>query len=234
MSELTLQQVSYRYPGGSRYALDGISGTFSAGKLYAVIGPSGSGKSTLLSLMAGLDRPTEGSLQLNGSDYRSLNLDRCRRQEIAMIFQAFQLFPLLTVLENVCFPMEANGVKQKEAKAKAKELLTSVGISEEQHQRYPANLSGGEQQRVAIARALSSGAGIILADEPTGNLDTANGNQVMEILLRLAHEEGRCVIVVTHDMDIAAQADEVWRMKDGALALEACLGLRPKLHARDK
>lgn len=117
--------------------------------------------------------------------------------------------------------MEANGVKQKEAKAKAKELLTSVGISEEQHQRYPANLSGGEQQRVAIARALSSGAGIILADEPTGNLDTANGNQVMEILLRLAHEEGRCVIVVTHDMDIAAQADEVWRMKDGALALEA-------------
>ena len=221
MSELTLQQVSYRYPGGSRYALDGISGTFSAGKLYAVIGPSGSGKSTLLSLMAGLDRPTEGSLQLNGSDYRSLNLDRCRRQEIAMIFQAFQLVPLLTVLENVCFPMEANGVKQKEAKAKAKELLTSVGISEEQHQRYPANLSGGEQQRVAIARALSSGAGIILADEPTGNLDTANGNQVMEILLRLAHEEGRCVIVVTHDMDIAAQADEVWRMKDGALALEA-------------
>ena len=221
MSELTLQQVSYRYPGGSRYALDGISGTFSAGKLYAVIGPSGSGKSTLLSLMAGLDRPTEGSLQLNGSDYRSLNLDRCRRQEIAMIFQAFQLFPLLTVLENVCFPMEANGVKQKEAQAKAKELLTSVGISEEQYQRYPANLSGGEQQRVAIARALSSGAGIILADEPTGNLDTANGNQVMEILLRLAHEEGRCVIVVTHDMDIAAQADEVWRMKDGALALEA-------------
>ena len=221
MSELTLQQVSYRYPGGSRYALDGISGTFSAGKLYAVIGPSGSGKSTLLSLMAGLDRPTEGSLQLNGSDYRSLNLDRCRRQEIAMIFQAFQLFPLLTVLENVCFPMEANGVKQKEAKAKAKELLTSVGISEEQYQRYPANLSGGEQQRVAIARALSSGAGIILADEPTGNLDTANGNQVMEILLRLAHEEGRCVIVVTHDMDIAAQADEAWRMKDGALALEA-------------
>ena len=221
MSELTLQQVSYRYPGGSRYALDGISGTFSAGKLYAVIGPSGSGKSTLLSLMAGLDRPTEGSLQLNGSDYRSLNLDRCRRQEIAMIFQAFQLFPLLTVLENVCFPMEANGVKQKEAKAKAKELLTSVGISEEQYQRYPANLSGGEQQRVAIARALSSGAGIILADEPTGNLDTANGNQVMEILLRLAHEEGRCVIVVTHDMDIAAQAYEVWRMKDGALALEA-------------
>ncbi len=138
-----------------------------------------------------------------------------------MIFQAFQLFPLLTVLENVCFPMEANGVKQRGGQGKGERTTHLWAFRREQYQRYPANLSGGEQQRVAIARALSSGAGIILADEPTGNLDTANGNQVMEILLRLAHEEGRCVIVVTHDMDIAAQADEVWRMKDGALALEA-------------
>lgn len=217
MSELTLQQVSYRYPGGSRYALDGISGTFSAGKLYAVIGPSGSGKSTLLSLMAGLDRPTEGSLQLNGSDYRSLNLDRCRRQEIAMIFQAFQLFPLLTVLENVCFPMEANGVKQKEAKAKAKELLTSVGISEEQHQRYPANLSGGEQQRVAIARALSSGAGIILADEPTGNLDTRNSCEIMQLLRDSNREFGQTMIVITHDEEIALAADRIIAVEDGRI-----------------
>lgn len=217
MSELTLQQVSYRYPGGSRYALDGISGTFSAGKLYAVIGPSGSGKSTLLSLMAGLDRPTEGSLQLNGSDYRSLNLDRCRRQEIAMIFQAFQLFPLLTVLENVCFPMEANGVKQKEAKAKAKELLTSVGISEEQHQRYPANLSGGEQQRVAIARALSSGAGIILADEPTGNLDSNSGREVMELLRDVNARLNKTVVVITHDSRVAALACRRLEMCDGTL-----------------
>lgn len=217
MSELTLQQVSYRYPGGSRYALDGISGTFSAGKLYAVIGPSGSGKSTLLSLMAGLDRPTEGSLQLNGSDYRSLNLDRCRRQEIAMIFQAFQLFPLLTVLENVCFPMEANGVKQKEAKAKAKELLTSVGISEEQYQRYPANLSGGEQQRVAIARALSSGAGIILADEPTGNLDTRNSCEIMQLLRDSNREFGQTMIVITHDEEIALAADRIIAVEDGRI-----------------
>lgn len=217
MSELTLQQVSYRYPGGSRYALDGISGTFSAGKLYAVIGPSGSGKSTLLSLMAGLDRPTEGSLQLNGSDYRSLNLDRCRRQEIAMIFQAFQLFPLLTVLENVCFPMEANGVKQKEAKAKAKELLTSVGISEEQHKRYPANLSGGEQQRVAIARALSSGAGIILADEPTGNLDTRNSCEIMQLLRDSNREFGQTMIVITHDEEIALAADRIIAVEDGRI-----------------
>lgn len=215
MSELTLQQVSYRYPGGSRYALDGISGTFSAGKLYAVIGPSGSGKSTLLSLMAGLDRPTEGSLQLNGSDYRSLNLDRCRRQEIAMIFQAFQLFPLLTVLENVCFPMEANGVKQKEAKAKAKELLTSVGISEEQHQRYPANLSGGEQQRVAIARALAKNPKLLLCDEPTGALDYVTGKSILKLLQDTCRQQGMTVVVITHNSAIAPMADQVIHVKNG-------------------
>lgn len=217
MSELTLQQVSYRYPGGSRYALDGISGTFSAGKLYAVIGPSGSGKSTLLSLMAGLDRPTEGSLQLNGSDYRSLNLDRCRRQEIAMIFQAFQLFPLLTVLENVCFPMEANGVKQKEAKAKAKELLTSVGISEEQHQRYPANLSGGEQQRVAIARALAKNPKLLLCDEPTGALDYNTGKAILKLLQDTGRQTGMTVIIITHNSALTAMADRVVQVKNGTV-----------------
>lgn len=217
MSELTLQQVSYRYPGGSRYALDGISGTFSAGKLYAVIGPSGSGKSTLLSLMAGLDRPAEGSLQLNGSDYRSLNLDRCRRQEIAMIFQAFQLFPLLTVLENVCFPMEANGVKQKEAKAKAKELLTSVGISEEQHQRYPANLSGGEQQRVAIARALAKNPKLLLCDEPTGALDYNTGKAILKLLQDTGRQTGMTVIIITHNSALTAMADRVVQVKNGTV-----------------
>ena len=217
MSELTLQQVTYRYPGGSRYALDGISGTFSAGKLYAVIGPSGSGKSTLLSLMAGLDRPTEGSLQLNGSDYRSLNLDRCRRQEIAMIFQAFQLFPLLTVLENVCFPMEANGVKQKEAKAKAKELLTSVGISEEQYQRYPANLSGGEQQRVAIARALAKNPKLLLCDEPTGALDYNTGKAILKLLQDTGRQTGMTVIIITHNSALTAMADRVVQVKNGTV-----------------
>lgn len=219
MSELTLQQVSYRYPGGSRYALDGISGTFSAGKLYAVIGPSGSGKSTLLSLMAGLDRPTEGSLQLNGSDYRSLNLDRCRRQEIAMIFQAFQLFPLLTVLENVCFPMEANGVKQKEAKAKAKELLTSVGISEEQHQRYPANLSGGEQQRVAIARALALHPDILCFDEPTSALDPELTGEVLRVLRELADRK-TTMIIVTHEMHFARDVADRILFMDGGVVVE--------------
>ncbi len=217
MSELCLKEIRYRYKGGKKDVLHGISCCFAEGKLYAIVGPSGSGKSTLLSLLAGLDLPTEGEIQLDGQNLRTMDLDRCRRERISMIFQAFQLFPLLTVLENVCFPMEANGLEKRAAVEKAKELLASVGIEPDQWKRYPANLSGGEQQRVAIARALSSGAGILLADEPTGNLDTANGDQVMEILLHLAHEEGRCVIVVTHDLEIAARADETWRMRDGVL-----------------
>ena len=227
MSELCLKDVYYRYKGSSQDVLHGVSCQFEAGSLYAIVGPSGSGKSTLLSLLAGLDHPTAGSITLDGEDMWNLDLDRCRRKNLAMIFQAFQLFPLLTVLENVCFPMESNAVKKKEAVVIAKQLLASVGISEEKYRRYPTNLSGGEQQRVAIARALSSGAGILLADEPTGNLDTANGNQVMEILLRLAHQENRCVIVVTHEMDIAAKADETWHMLDGRLEAEDSLRPQP-------
>ena len=134
-----------------------------------------------------------------------------------MIFQAFQLFPLLKAVENVSFPMELNGVSKADAITRAKELLASVGIEEELHQRFPANLSGGEQQRVGIARALASGARILLADEPTGNLDTANGQVVINILSQLAHDQGYCVVVVSHDPVIAEAADRVWRMIDGAL-----------------
>ena len=213
----------FKTANGPVRALNDINLDINQGEIFGIIGLSGAGKSTLVRCINYLEEPTSGRVIFEGKNLSAMKEKekRLARQSMGMIFQQFNLLAQRNVLQNVCFPMEANGVKQKEAKAKAKELLTSVGISEEQHQRYPANLSGGEQQRVAIARALSSGAGIILADEPTGNLDTANGNQVMEILLRLAHEEGRCVIVVTHDMDIAAQADEVWRMKDGALALEA-------------
>ena len=205
---LKVEHVSYRYPNGERDVLQDVCCTLEDGQLSAIVGPSGSGKTTLLSILAGLDSPAEGSVSIDGEDYKSLDLDRCRRERIAMIFQAFHLFPLLNVVENVCFAMELNGV----AKSKA------VGPAKEKHKRYPAHLSGGEQQRVAIARALASGARVILADEPTGNLDTANGDRVMEILQRLAHEEGYCVVVVTHDMSIAEAADQVLRMKDGVLA----------------
>ena len=217
MGTLGIKNISYTYKGGTKPVINDVSCDFEKGNLYAVIGPSGSGKSTLLSLMAGLDKPSAGTIDLNGKNIFETDLDAYRRQSIAMIFQNFQLLPLLTVLENVCYVMEINGVKFKDAKGKAAELLLSVGIEEEKHKRYPSNLSGGEQQRVAIARALASGAGIILADEPTGNLDVTNTENIMGILEGLAHEKNYCVIVVTHDLEIADRADKVYQMRDGVL-----------------
>ena len=221
MSELKLENVKYRYRGADTDVLKGISCTFESGKIYALVGPSGSGKSTLLSLMAGLDHPSEGQVLLDGTPLSAMNLDVYRRKDVSVIFQAFQLFPYLTVEENVCFPMETGGIHTKEARKEAKNLLERVGITAEKHKRYPAKLSGGEQQRVAIARALSTGAGLLLADEPTGNLDTENTNQIMQILLTLAHTDNRCVIVVTHDLELAAQADQVYRIRDGILMPES-------------
>lgn len=197
MSELVIENVSYRYKNADRLALNNVTCAFKPGQVTAVVGPSGSGKTTLLSIMAGLDRPEKGQVLLNGTDLAGMDLDAYRRQDVSVIFQAFQLFPLLTVMENVCYPMELNEVALKDAKERAKTLLASVGIQEEKLRRFPANLSGGEQQRVAIARSLATGAGILLADEPTGNLDGENSRNVVEILTRLAHEEGYCVIIVT-------------------------------------
>ena len=167
--------------------------------------------------LAGLDSPTEGSAFIDGEKLADMDLDQYRREKASMIFQAFHPFPLLSVIENVCFPMELNGVKKKDAIELAKIYLKSVGIMEEKLKRYPSNLSGGEQQRVAIARTLASGARVILADEPTGNLDKANGQNIVDILKSLAHDQGYCVIIVTHDPAIAAQADQVWKMDDGMM-----------------
>ena len=220
MAVLTLKNVTYTYKNSLKPAVSDASCDFERGTLYAVIGPSGSGKSTLLSLLAGLDLPTSGDVLLGEDAIRSLDLDRYRRESISMIFQAFQLFPLLTVTENVCYPLELIGKKPVEARPRAQELLSEVGITEEEMKRFPSNLSGGQQQRVAIARALASGAGILLADEPTGNLDVENTRLVMEILKSLADEQGYCVIVVTHDAEVADMADVVYRMKDGILTRE--------------
>lgn len=217
MAELTLQRVSYRYPRATRDALQGVECRFQAGEVTAVVGPSGSGKTTLLSIMAGLDRPTSGEVLVDERELSKMNLDAYRRQYVSVIFQAFHLFPLLTVLENVCFPLELLGVHAKEAQKQARKNLELVGIGEEKHRRYPSQLSGGEQQRVAIARALSSGAKILLADEPTGNLDGENSRNIVEILMRLAHEAGYCVVIVTHDLAIADAADVVYTVADGVL-----------------
>ena len=217
MNALTLDNVSYTYPSGTAPVVKNATYGFEAGKLYAVVGPSGSGKSTLLSMLAGLDTPGEGDVTLGEDNLKSLDLDKYRREGVSIIFQAFCLLPLLTVRENVCLPMEMQGIPENVARIRAAEALVKVGIEESKHKRFPSALSGGEQQRVAIARSLCSGAPVLLADEPTGNLDGENTKIVMEILRRLAHEEGRCVIVVTHDPEVAEAADLVLRMKDGAL-----------------
>ena len=156
-------------------------------------------------------------MAFDGESLTRLELDRYRRESISMIFQAFHLLPLLTVMENVCFPMELCGISPREARPRAAALLESVGIKEEQMTRFPSKLSGGERQRVAIARSLASNAKVMLADEPTGNLDALNTQNIIEILCSLAHEKGYCVIIVTHDMEVAEAADIVFRMRDGEL-----------------
>ncbi len=215
MSALALKNVTYRYKNSPKAAVSEISYEFMEGKVYAVSGHSGSGKSTLLSMLAGLDLPTEGEVSFRGNSLKDLDLDRYRRESISVIFQAFHLFELLTVTENVCFPMELCGIRPKDAKARAVSLLEGVGITKEKMERFPSKLSGGERQRVAIARSLASNAKILLADEPTGNLDSANTQNIVDILWSLAHDKGYLVIIVTHDSEIAGMADVLLRMKDG-------------------
>lgn len=219
MAILELKQVTYSYR--SRYqqvdALKGVSYGFQPGKLYALVGKSGSGKSTLLSLMAGLDLPQEGQILYEGKSTKELNLTRYRREKAAVIYQSFRLFPLLTVAENITYPMELRKVPGKTAKARVAELLEKVNLPQSAANRFPSMLSGGEQQRVAIARALSMETKLLLADEPTGNLDSENSLHIVELLRELAHRDGYCVIMVTHDMEIAALADQVLTMRDGKL-----------------
>lgn len=222
MGLLETKDVSYVYQ--SRYqrvtALKHVSCSFDEGHFYAVVGHSGSGKTTLLSMLAGLGTPTEGSVLFRGEDLKKIGAERHRRENVSVIYQAFHLFPTLTVLENVMYPMQIAGKPAKTAAQTARELLEQVGIVPEQFRKFPVMLSGGEQQRVAVARALSTDAPVILADEPTGNLDTENGAAVVGLLDRLVREKNRCVIVITHDLQIADRADVLYRMVDGTLTRE--------------
>lgn len=222
MSMIELNHVSYTYRG--RYqtvrAVNDVSMQFAQGTVYAILGKSGSGKTTLLSLLAGLDLPTDGEVCIDGVPTDKMDLDRYRREEASVIYQSYNLFPLLTVLENVMYPMQLQGVVKADAKARAEEQLLSVGLRKEHFKRYPSMLSGGEQQRVAIARSLSIRPRIILADEPTGNLDVENSGNVMDILKSLAKELNCCVIIVTHDGALAKKADVICRMHDGSMTLD--------------
>lgn len=218
MGGLQARNVHYIYQSKYQkvHAVKGIDFTFEKGKFYAIVGKSGCGKTTFLSMLAGLDLPSEGEILFEGKSTAECNRDTYRLRAISLICQSYNLFPLLTVEENVMYPMLLR--KAPDAKAAAVEKLQAVGLNESYFKRLPAMLSGGEQQRVAIARALVSEARIILADEPTGNLDTENSELVFDLLQRLAHEKGYCVIVVTHDLSIAEKADVVLHLKDGALA----------------
>lgn len=219
MSFLETTNASYAYR--NRYqtvrAVNEVSFAFETGKFYAIIGKSGSGKTTLLSLLAGLDLPTEGEVRYDGTPTGKLNTDEYRRDHVAVIYQNYNLFPQMTILENVMVPLLLKKVKKDEVWAKARQRLLDVGLREDMFARYPNMLSGGEQQRVAIARSLVGGHGIILADEPTGNLDTENSSAIIDMLARLAHEQNMLVIVVTHDPELSSRADVVLQMSDGKL-----------------
>jgi putative ABC transport system ATP-binding protein len=188
-----------------------------SGQRLAIVGPSGSGKSTLLGLIAGLDAPTTGSIVIDGTDVTALGEDqlaKLRGAKIGFVFQSFHLIPSLTALENILVPMEIAG--RRDSAARARLLLAEVGLAERGHH-YPSQLSGGEQQRVAIARALSNEPVIVLADEPTGNLDSSTGHHVIELLLGINQSRGTTLVVVTHDTEIASMADARIFLKDGKI-----------------
>lgn len=220
MSELIMEGVCYHYPGTKKEILTGVDAVFRPGTVTTIMGRSGAGKSTTLYLLAGLDSPTAGRILYGGTPLQRSMLDSYRRTETATIAQNYLLFPTRTVLENVLYPLLLSGMSKAEAIAEAKGCLGSVGIPLELYHRLPAKLSGGEQQRVAIARALASHAKVITADEPTGNLDEENAELVMKLLKKLAHEQGKTVIIVTHDSAVAEESDLVLRLKGGKLKSE--------------
>lgn len=219
MELLKAENLSFSYQNKYQtvHAVKQANCSFEPGKAYAIVGKSGSGKTTFLSLLAGLELPTGGDVFFEGRSTRDMDRDAYRRDHAAVIYQSYNLFPLLTAEENVLYPLKLKKLPKAEALTRARTQLAAVGIKEEEFARFPPQLSGGQQQRVAIARALAAGNRIVLADEPTGNLDVGSGEQVVDILMRLAHEDGCAVIIITHDLEIASQMDEMLTMRDGVL-----------------
>lgn len=219
---LSVNNISFRYQQGNKdthlpLILDGISCQFESGNMYALMGRSGSGKSTFLSLLGKMDTPIEGSILYDGEDICHISPIEYLRKYCTTVYQDCALFPLLTVEENISFPMELQKINKNECRKRVVDLLKKVELPETVLKRIPGKLSGGEQQRVAIARALAVGAKILLADEPTGNLDRVTTDKIIDLLFRLAHEEGYCVIAASHDMEIVNKVDMVFRMEAGKL-----------------
>ena len=206
---LSIQHASYQYSDADvdEYALRDVSYDFEKGKIYAIRGRSGTGKTTLLSLISGLERCTEGRIIFDGQDLKNINLDKYRNSQIGIIFQSYNLLPYMTASENIILSMDASGQKIDNKKQKAIELMKSVGLKDSYADRRVLRLSGGEQQRVAIARSLSYNPKMIVADEPTGNLDKQTESEILDIFKKLAHEEGKCVIIVTHSPNVCDIVD---------------------------
>ncbi len=216
---ITVRDVSMVLAAASRSVtiLDDITFSIPAKQTVAIVGPSGSGKSTLLGLMAGLDRPTTGSIQLDGTDITAMGesqMARFRREKVGYIFQSFHLIPTLTAMENVAVQLELSGASR--ADERAAELLAAVGLSDRMGH-YPVQLSGGEQQRVAVARAFACRPPVLLADEPTGNLDSSTGDHVIELLFSLHRDYGTTLVLVTHDATLASSMQRVLSLRDGRL-----------------
>jgi putative ABC transport system ATP-binding protein len=205
---------------GDVIALDQINMTVQTGEFASIIGKSGSGKSTLLSMLGALDVPTSGSIEVDGADIAKLSISKqtaYRAKKIGFVFQYYNLIPNLTALENVMLALEFGGLPAKKRKARATQLLGEVGIKPEEQLRKPSRLSGGQQQRVSIARALANKPAIILADEPTGNLDSETGKKIFDLLHKLSRSQNTTIIAVTHDMDIAGRTDRTFTLKDGKI-----------------
>ncbi len=216
---IAVKNVTMRLTGGGHAVtiLDDVTLEIPEKQMVAIVGPSGSGKSTLLGLIAGLDKPTSGSISLDGVEITTLHeneMARYRRQKIGYIFQSFHLIPTLTAIENVMVPLELNG--NRLARTRSAELLIAVGLKDRQ-EHYPVQLSGGEQQRVAVARAFACQPPILLADEPTGNLDSTTGEQVIDLLLGLNRDYGSTLVLVTHDTALASFAERIITLRDGRI-----------------
>ncbi|MBH1980051.1 ABC transporter ATP-binding protein [Candidatus Saccharibacteria bacterium] len=211
---------TFKSGGEEVHAVSDMKFSVDRGEFVSIIGKSGSGKSTLLSMLGALDKPSGGSIKVDGEDIAKMNdhsLIRYRCHKIGFVFQNYNLIPNLTAIENVMLPMEFAGSGNAERKTRAIELLRQVGLEDDQMRRKPGHLSGGQQQRVSIARALANQPSVILADEPTGNLDEQTGRMVFDLLHKLAKQEKTTIIVVTHDLEIAGKTDRTFRLSDGKL-----------------
>jgi putative ABC transport system ATP-binding protein len=217
MNTLTLENVSYKYEGAKKTVFNDINLQFEKGKVYTIVGKSGAGKSTLLSLLSGLDIATSGRIQYGDENLAEINRNRYRSKKAGIIFQSMNLLTNATAIENIILSMNISGVTGIDKVARALDLLKKVGISPEKANRKILKLSGGEQQRIGIARALAHDPVLIVADEPTGNLDKTTEAKVLKIFESLAHEEGKCVIIVTHSKKVTTIADEIWRLDKGVI-----------------